>query len=912
MRSHKPNYHLCMRLLLYLSLALSGLSALAQPPTPAQQTELEKAQAEFKQLTDPANMARLFDEQLRELKKNGATPAQIRELEQAKAETIRQLKASQSTPSTEGRAPARVPQKSTGLPMNTAGATAKNSVGQPDSLPLVMNTLPGRYSAVPHQIQFYAEAKLTPARFITYLQQQYGVQLVETDRFEGLQNRQYIQYEQQTGRFMIEPAYYTLQLNTDGFATLATGVLFDKVPLPKTAIPTPAQSLAALTTVLKAQGIDGRDTTAVKLLAGPLLIKEKLRPDAVAFRLVYKYRVRPWKEYVYFDPVQQQIAHRIPYVRTCRLPGDAHRPVREDEPEISPKKVKTYHFGEQTINTKIGRYLIDMKSPNLYVSDGEKTIEDKSLTWTNPTFTQLGYFDMLLTIRTASTLYQNLFGRKGYDGKNGQLYINRYEKDNADWDEDDRRINFGKTTKNVPYAVQDIAMHEFTHAVIDFTPAKLEYQGESGALNEAIADIMGALADARTGRGNPWVHHDKLNDSYVRNLASPKKSAFPAPDTYEGTYWINGNPNQYTAANDYGGVHTNSTVVSHWFYLMCEGGEGANDNQDAYKVDKVGMDVAAQLVYGALFLLNPSSDFKAFEVATEQIAEQRYGRDSPVVCSVRQAWFAVGLRDLEPPRCAPGWAFEIHTPDDNTGQLRRVASYYLKGDSVVVVTYDPDVKLKAFTRFSSPNITSVQLDADGLQVNTGPKNAGQFLAQKTGDIMAQYEAETARVLAEGKAELAQTTDPDQRKAIQQRMAQQQAMRPMVEQALKQATQTMNTGDIVSDLTTGEQFWGSRKAQKKFIRENSKPAPDYEGYHNRQFSPQKMGVQWRSTFEIPLRLTDLLLILPGAGGKGGIRPGIDFFLCGFPLTIGNNMQIRNIRESIPANFDTLFSSAAVFN
>ena len=40
----------------------------------------------------------------------------------------------------------------------------------------------------------------------------------------------------------------------------------------------------------------------------------------------------------------------------------------------------------------------------------------------------------------------------------------------------------------------DVAGHEMTHGVVENT-ANLEYEGESGAINESLADIFGSMMD---------------------------------------------------------------------------------------------------------------------------------------------------------------------------------------------------------------------------------------------------------------------------------------------------------------------------------------------------------------------------------------------------------------------------------
>lgn len=61
------------------------------------------------------------------------------------------------------------------------------------------------------------------------------------------------------------------------------------------------------------------------------------------------------------------------------------------------------------------------------------------------------------------------------------------------------------------------------------------------------------------------------------------------PDTYQGANW-------HTANTDHGGVHTNSGVLNHWFYLLSVGGSGTNDLGNSYAIQGIGIDKAAKLL----------------------------------------------------------------------------------------------------------------------------------------------------------------------------------------------------------------------------------------------------------------------------------------------------------------------------
>ncbi len=111
----------------------------------------------------------------------------------------------------------------------------------------------------------------------------------------------------------------------------------------------------------------------------------------------------------------------------------------------------------------------------------------------------------------------------------------------------------------------DVVAHELSHGVTTAT-SDLIYQNESGALNEAFSDIMGTSVEFYYGSGNWTIGEDIMpNDDGIRDMANPNSDGDPAH--YD---------ERYTGTLDNGGVHTNSGIANHWYYLLVEGGQNAN------------------------------------------------------------------------------------------------------------------------------------------------------------------------------------------------------------------------------------------------------------------------------------------------------------------------------------------------
>lgn len=196
----------------------------------------------------------------------------------------------------------------------------------------------------------------------------------------------------------------------------------------------------------------------------------------------------------------------------------------------------------------------------------------------------------------------------------------------------------------------DFVGHEFTHGVVQHT-ANLQYQGESGALNESFADIFGTAIEFYAGNTPNWTIFEDITlvpPYYCRSLSNPNSGLEGRPDTYQGTYWHpTSNP------SDNGGVHSNSGVQNFWYYLLCQGGSGTNDIGNTYSVTGIGMNQATQIAYRNLRLyLTSTSNYMASYYGSLQASEDLYGANSTQQNAVRAAWYAVGIGNNPNGQCS--------------------------------------------------------------------------------------------------------------------------------------------------------------------------------------------------------------------------------------------------------------------
>ncbi|WP_275898284.1 M4 family metallopeptidase [Peribacillus alkalitolerans] len=196
----------------------------------------------------------------------------------------------------------------------------------------------------------------------------------------------------------------------------------------------------------------------------------------------------------------------------------------------------------------------------------------------------------------------------------------------------------------------DVAGHEMTHGVISKT-ANLTYQDESGAINESLADIFGALAEMHAnGTTSPseWEMGEdiftpyKAGDGGLRSLSDPGSKALSTaylpsgryPDHYDG---------RYLGTLDKGGVHINSSINNKAAYLISEGG-----THYGVTVTGITRQKTEKIYYRALTLyLTPSSGFKEMRQAAIQAARDLYpdknGAPSKETKAVMDAYDAVGV-----------------------------------------------------------------------------------------------------------------------------------------------------------------------------------------------------------------------------------------------------------------------------
>jgi Zn-dependent metalloprotease len=240
-------------------------------------------------------------------------------------------------------------------------------------------------------------------------------------------------------------------------------------------------------------------------------------------------------------------------------------------------------------------------------------------------------------------LYSEVYGRDSIDGAGLPLNATVHygtDYDNAFWDgtqmvfgDGDGEV-FGRFTASI-----SVIGHELTHGVTQYT-AGLVYQGQSGALNESISDVFGALVEqyqakqdvtAATWLIGKGLFTDQVQGTALRSMIAPGTAydddvlgKDPQPDNMSG---------YVTTSSDNGGVHLNSGIPNRAFAV-------AAVELGGYAWAELG-----QIWYDTLTggKLSKTVRFAGFATATTKAARARYGVRSKQELAVRKGWETVGL-----------------------------------------------------------------------------------------------------------------------------------------------------------------------------------------------------------------------------------------------------------------------------
>ena len=261
----------------------------------------------------------------------------------------------------------------------------------------------------------------------------------------------------------------------------------------------------------------------------------------------------------------------------------------------------------------------------------------------------------------------------------------------------------------------DVMAHEFTHNVTNFNGnGGLEYMGESGALNESFSDIFGCAVEFYAlGEGANWLIGEDVMIEYsnMRSMSNPKDGMNgdnPQPDTYKGEFWADTSDD--SDEGDNGGVHTNSGVQNKWFYMLCEGENGTNDNGDNYSVAGIGIDKAQRIAYRNLMhYLTPTASYWDSRNGSLNAAKDLYGENSVEYKAVEDAWYAVGVGSIG---SSNKFVVNVSSNDLSMGAVMGSGLYDLNEEATLIAVPENGYKFVSWNDGNTNNPRKITVTED--------------------------------------------------------------------------------------------------------------------------------------------------------------------------------------------------------
>jgi Zn-dependent metalloprotease len=237
--------------------------------------------------------------------------------------------------------------------------------------------------------------------------------------------------------------------------------------------------------------------------------------------------------------------------------------------------------------------------------------------------------------------YRDVFNRNSLDDRGMSLIssvhlLRRFN--NAFWNGEQMVYGDGDGKMFIRFTNSlDVVGHELSHGVVSHT-CNLEYKDESGALNEHFADAFGVMVK-QWKLDQTAAQADWMIGAGVMGPATKAKClrTFKAGKAYENDPLLGTDPQpknlkgKYRGEQDNGGVHINSGIPNHAFYLA------------ATKIGGRSWLRAGKIWYRALLNLTATSGFEEMVETSVTAAATLFKRGSKEHKAVQAAWKEVGF-----------------------------------------------------------------------------------------------------------------------------------------------------------------------------------------------------------------------------------------------------------------------------
>ena len=297
--------------------------------------------------------------------------------------------------------------------------------------------------------------------------------------------------------------------------------------------------------------------------------------------------------------------------------ADITRPMFDESGETPKGMILTYDAGG-------GSPQNDDFSPTIGVSQNNQDWSPTAVSVHNNAALAYEYFRTHLDRNSIDNLGSNVLSLYDVTNQDGT------EMDNAFWNGVAMFYGNGKDFLTSVAKAADVAGHEMSHGIIQNT-ANLEYQFESGALNESFADVFGYLLENEVGDfrlGEDIVSELYFPTGAMRDMSDPNNGGKTANNFgYQPGHMREFE--QLSAEDDNGGVHSNSGIPNRAFYYFVT-------------ANGIGEARAERVYYRAISeYLTRSSRFVDARIAIVQSAKDLYGEEA--ANAARSAFDKVGI-----------------------------------------------------------------------------------------------------------------------------------------------------------------------------------------------------------------------------------------------------------------------------
>ncbi len=238
-------------------------------------------------------------------------------------------------------------------------------------------------------------------------------------------------------------------------------------------------------------------------------------------------------------------------------------------------------------------------------------------------------------------LYLKKFDRDSLDGQGLILESTVHHRrsfNNAFWNGSQMAYGDGDGRLFKTFTELSVVGHELSHGVVQFAGG-LVYRDQSGALNESFADVFGSLVvqfnKNQTAAEASWLIGEGILGPNVTGTAL---RSMKAPGTAYNDQILGTDPqpfhmdNYVNTSSDNGGVHINSGIPNHAFYLL------------AQYLGGFAWEKAGKIWHGTMQRIqNPMATFTDWADTTVEVARDAFGNGSFEMLYTRRAWKLVGI-----------------------------------------------------------------------------------------------------------------------------------------------------------------------------------------------------------------------------------------------------------------------------